>query len=222
MKLKLTQQNNISILDILEEVSLQNVSVLRAGISKILQSGKNRIVLNLIDAKQLSMDILRELIKLNLIAMELKGSIVLVGQGDLVGQAIKSFSSPPSIKYFSSIEAAVRSFTEESSAVTAQAAPKFDPNDPNGELKQKLAQLEAENKSLKAKLEGRANAEELRKLRFENGVFQQQFTAMEEQLQLLIKERKKPFEMEGMTAKITQLETAMSEFLEKEGLLGKK
>lgn len=203
----------------MEDVSVQNVSVLRAGITKFLQSGKNKIILNLVDAKQLSMDVIREIVKLHMVAAELKGEIVLVGQGDMVKQAILSFSTPPPIRYFPTKEAAIGALSETASVAKTPGEPP-----PLGDnlaaLKHKLAKLEAENKSLKSKL-ATCDVTAARKLRFENGVFQQQVKALDEQLKFIAKDRKKPFEMESVQSKIIQLEEALASLLQKEGLVSK-
>lgn len=215
MRLRLNQEKDIAILDVLDDVSVQNVSVLRAGITKLLASGKHKIILNLIDAKQLAIEVIREIVKLHQVASELKGEIVLVGQGDMVKQGLKSFAAPPTIRYFSTREAALSALVEEKNK-TAEPATRIE--GPNSELRAHLEKLQAENKKLKEKI-GKNNVDEIRKLRFENGVFSQQATALENQLKALLKERKPKADMETVALKITQLETALTGFLEKEGLV---
>lgn len=212
MKLRLNQERDISILDVLEEVSVQNVSVLRAGVSKLLHSGKNKIILNLVDAKHLAMEVIKEIVSLHLIASELKGEILLVGQADMVRQAIKSFATPPPVRCFATKEAALGAFEQEKPRPVISDKP-----DPFAEYKAQIAKLEAENKSLKGKLEGR-NSDETKKLKQEHSQLQQHAKTLEEQLHALIKERKKPFQMDSLETKISQLETALAEALSKEGV----
>lgn len=214
MRLRLNQERDISLLDVLDDVSVQNVSVLRAGIAKLLSSGKHKIILNLVDAKQLAIEVIREIVKLHQIASELKGEIVLVGQGDMVKQAIKSFPTPPSIRYFSTREAALNALLGEHT----EEAPVARIEGPNSELRAHLEKLQTENKKLKEKI-AKNNVEEIRKLRFENGVFQQQSMAMEEQLKAIVKERKPAPDSEGTQTKINQIEKSLNEFLVKEGLV---
>ncbi len=215
MKLKLDQQNDIGILEIFEEVSKDNVTVLKAGVSKLFKSGKNKIILNLIEAKQLSMDVVQEIVNLHIVASELNGRIVMVGQGDLVKQVIQNYASPPPLKYYSTVDAALRSFVDEKSGTSQQPKEKIDPNDPIGSLKQLIAQLEQENKSLKGKIAS-LNLDEVKKLKFENGAYNKQLTIMEEQIKTLTKERKKPFELESLNIKIQQLEEALETFIANE------
>lgn len=203
----------------LEDVSVQNVSVLKAGVTKFLASGKNKIILNLVDAKQLAIDVILEIVKLHMVAAELKGEIVLVGQGDMVKQAIISLSTPLPVRYFPNKEAAIRALSEPIAAPVKEPEP-IASGDNLGALRAKLAKLETENKSLKSKL-ATCDVASARKLRYENGVFQTQIKAMEEQLRFLAKDRKKPYEMEAVQAKITQLEDALGSLLEKEGLVAK-
>jgi hypothetical protein len=218
MKLKLSAERDIAILDILEDVSLENVPVLRAGIAKLLSSGKNKIILNLVEAKVLALDVIKEIVKLHQIAAELKGNIVLVGQGAGIKEALRSFPTPPSIKSFSTREAALASFD-----ALAAAAPPPNPDSPASTeeiklLRNKRAKLDAINKSLKAKVANR-NVDEFRKLRFENAIFQQQLTMLEDELRFLQKDNKPPFELESTSAKIKQLEVALNDFLKKLGLI---
>ncbi len=218
MKLKLSNDKDVAILDVMEEVSAQNVSVLRAGIQKLLQSGRNKIIINLSEAQRLDIETIKDIIKLHMAAVELKGDIMLVGQGDLIRQAIKTFSAPPGIKFFEAREAAIAAMSESDTAVAAVDYSAG--GDPHGKLKQQVAKLEAENKALKAKVT-LAIADELRKLRFENGIFQTQLWALEEHLHVIRKERKKPYAMETVEAKMKILNEALIGFLKTEELLAK-
>src|SRR5262245_707314 len=104
MKLKLSAEGEVAILDVLEEVTLENITVLRAGITKLLNSGRQKIVLNLAEAKKLSVETVSEVLKLHQGAPELQNKVVLVGQGELVKQALKSLQPPTPVKYFSTRE----------------------------------------------------------------------------------------------------------------------
>jgi hypothetical protein len=220
----------VAILEVQENVSAENVSVLRAGITKLLKSGKNKIILNLVDAKQVSIEVIRDVIKLHLVAAELKGEIALCGYPDLVAQAVRGFASPPPVKFFVTKEQALASMT----GVTQMGAPiatgsqqidyaamVIDPSDPNAPMRAHLTKLENENKMLKAKV-ATLDKGELRKLRYENGVFQGMLSSLEEELKSLTKDRKKPTDIESIQTKLNQLENAMGEFLRGEGLLSKQ
>lgn len=95
MKLKLRAENDIQILNVSELDSSKNVDVLRAGITQIFKNGKNRIILELAEAKSVSAELLRELGRLKLLANELAGDIVLSGLDPETKQKIDNFSKPP-------------------------------------------------------------------------------------------------------------------------------
>lgn len=220
MKLKLANEKNIAILDILEDVSPQNVAVLRAGIVKLLQSGRDKIIINFAEAKGLDVAIITEILKLHLLATELRGSITMVGRGDLVVQAARALPSPAGIRHYPTKEQALAALAEAQAAQPAPVENYAVGDDANGKLKQKLAQLQAENKALKAKA-GTINGEEIRKLRFENGVFSQQAVALEEHIQAIRREKRKPFTLANVDAKVRILEDALSALLKEEGLIPK-
>ncbi|MEW6055636.1 MAG: STAS domain-containing protein [Bdellovibrionota bacterium] len=219
MRLKLSQEKNIAILDVLDDVDAHNADVLRAGIGKLLKSGKNRIIINLVGANRIQLNVIREIINLHLIATELNGQIVLVGQGEMVKQAIQSFANPPPIKYFSTREAALAALIEAGKSRTgvgiksAAAAKAGDP-------KTYLAKLEAENKSLKAKIASR-KADEISKLRKENRELERRINLLQAQQRHLSKEQRHGYEDEGIQKKIKLLETSLEGFLAQEGLLTK-
>ena len=226
MKLKLSSERDIAILDVLEEVSPENVAILRAGITKLLQSGKVKIVMNLSEAKNLKIDVVREVLKLGVLTAEQKGTLVLVGQGDAIQQAVRALGAASPVKVFLNREAAMAAFSQgaaggSQAAAAATKARLTAATGTNVDLKNQLNKLQAENTSLKEKLANR-NIDEVRRLRFENGIFQQQLEAMDEQLKSMLKEPKRPFVMESVQTKIQQLETALEVFLDKEGLMPKK
>ena len=65
MKLKLGTEKDVAILEVSEEVNTQNVTILRAGIMKLLNSGRNKIVINLTETQKLSIEVLKDVIKLH-------------------------------------------------------------------------------------------------------------------------------------------------------------
>jgi hypothetical protein len=131
MKLKLRAENDIQILTISELNSSKSVDVLRAGVTQLLRNGKNRIVLELTEAKSVPAELLRELGRLKLLANELAGDIVLSGLDPETKQKIDLFAKPPfaisflstaqAIKYFK--DSAAPEKTKPSAAATPAAAP---------------------------------------------------------------------------------------------------
>jgi hypothetical protein len=130
MKLKLRAENDIQILTISELNSSKSVDVLRAGATQLLRNGKNRIVLELTEAKSVPAELLRELGRLKLLANELAGDIVLSGLDPETKQKIDLFAKPPfaisflstaqAIKYFK--DSAAPEKTKPSAAATPAAA----------------------------------------------------------------------------------------------------
>ena len=62
----------------LVDLGNDGIAVLKAGLTKLLQNGKNRIIVHLFDCESLSSDVIRELAILDVFARELSGKIVLV------------------------------------------------------------------------------------------------------------------------------------------------
>ncbi|MBI3544926.1 MAG: hypothetical protein HY075_16765 [Deltaproteobacteria bacterium] len=217
MKLKLTKEKDVAILGVLEEVSPANVVVLRAGIANLLKSGRNKIVVNVAAAQSLQLEVIRELAKLHGLAGELGGEVMLVGQGELVSEAARAEPGSISIRFFPTVELALTAMAELGAAANADHAAG---GDPLGKLRAQLAKVEAEHKAVKAQVSRLDNADELRKLRYENGVFARQLAAVEEQLAQLKREHKTPFHAnEAAERRQLLLEKALAAFLKTEGLL---
>lgn len=155
MKLNLTTEKNITLLSIQGKVDSSQSHVLFAGIKKLLRDGKNKLILCIDPTIELESDHLREIIKLNLIASELAGEIVLFTKNLSILTRIKSFSSPSFLLCFSTKEEALQHFQPK---VTLLEEPLFkvkkeDLDDLS--LKERLQILEKENDSLYKQLENK-------------------------------------------------------------------
>ena len=97
MKLKLSAENNVDILTSSEEITSKDISVLKAGITRLFQNGKNKIVFELPTTAQttISEEVIRELGLLDNFARELSGRIVVVSANPNIMQRIQAFASPP-------------------------------------------------------------------------------------------------------------------------------
>ncbi len=204
MKLKLSQEKKVTTLEVTEDITFQNVSVLKAGVVKLLQTGKNRIILNLSGVQAVPMDVIQEIIKLHLTATELGGEIVLVGKGDLVKQAIVSFAKPPPIRYFSTPNAAMEALVETGDA----KLPKGTLASETELLKNEIKKLQTENESLRAKLQGK-KADDIKAIQKENAEIKKEMLRMEQEVTRLQKERKKPFDSASMQQRIDELEATL-------------
>ncbi|MBC7691945.1 MAG: hypothetical protein H7222_09255 [Methylotenera sp.] len=176
MKLELNREKDVTILCASGPISPENLKVLRAGINKLFLDGKNKIILELAEASTISSEVLRELAVLNLLASELSGKIVLAGVDPVTRSKIENFSKPPVVISYATRADAVASFAPPPPAElkvpspAAQATPATPTPAPGktsdavspekaqirqreitdlGALRKQIAQLEAENKTLK-------------------------------------------------------------------------
>ena len=112
MKLQLRSDKNIEFLKVEGEITPRDVQVIRAGLTKVLGAGKNRIIVELMNAEQVPPEALREIAKLDLLARELSGRILLTGVNPGLRAQIAQFAHPPVIPCFESSEEAVRYLVE--------------------------------------------------------------------------------------------------------------
>jgi hypothetical protein len=110
LKLSLRSLNGVEILTGSEEISSRVIQVLRAGITRLMKSGKNRIVFEVPSAEKLPPDVLREISQLDLLARELSGRVILAGNSPVLRQQIVRFAQPPIIECFDSVTAAIQYF----------------------------------------------------------------------------------------------------------------
>lgn len=171
MKLALEKFKDIHILKASGPITPENFAVLRAGIKKQFQDGKNKIILEIPDAQSFPSDILRDLAQMNLIASELSGQIVLAAIDASTRTKIEAFAKPPVVLCFETRERAIEFFyppekkedvavTPQASAASAVAAEpektvdqfkeeiKAQEINTLGVLRKTIADLEAQNKEL--------------------------------------------------------------------------
>lgn len=198
MKLSLRHEDGIAILDISGAVSEHELSVLKAGLTKLLQAGKNRIVLHFVDADQLVGEVLREIAILDLFARELSGRIIIAAENDVLKQSIKSFAKPPSIPVLAS---------------AAKAIEYFKLNDPTQEeseesLESLKEQLKEKDKAIKALEEQLrlVDKSQITTLRAENAEMKKRVSLLEKQVDDMVKERRDPMDVDGLLEKNLVLE----------------
>jgi anti-anti-sigma regulatory factor len=107
LKIKLESLKNIPVLSVTEEVTKRDVDVLRAGLIKILKTGKNKIILELPSNESLPSEVIRELASFDIMARELAGRLVLAGITPGLKTKIEVFAMPPVILTFENREKAV-------------------------------------------------------------------------------------------------------------------
>ncbi|HUP56332.1 MAG TPA: hypothetical protein VM598_02695 [Bdellovibrionota bacterium] len=122
MKLALADQDGVCVLTGSGEITEHDIQVLRAGLTKLFKSGKNRVVVDVPEADKLPPEMLRELSALDMLARELSGRIVLASIKPGLRDQIAKFAKPPIIDCVESREAAVKKLLAKGAEV-ADAAP---------------------------------------------------------------------------------------------------
>jgi len=200
MKLNLRHEDSVAILEVSGAVDSHNLNVLKAGITKLLQDGKNRIVLYMLDATELQGDVIRDLAIIDVYARELAGKIILVSPSKELKESVKLFAKPPVVPILSSLEQALDFFKK--------AGPQGEDEEESGELKVQLEAKIKEIQSLEARLK-RLDPSEIQNLRALNAQLKTKVTFLEEQIEQVLKERRNPSDAEGFLEKITALEESV-------------
>ncbi|MDR3606139.1 MAG: hypothetical protein P4M08_02030 [Oligoflexia bacterium] len=153
MKLALSSEKNAEILSVTGPIVAHDVNVLRAGIQKILKTGKNKIVLELVQSESVPAEVLRTIASIDLIARELSGRIVLAGITPGLRTRIDAFAQPPTILCFETRAQAIEFLTappkpevgpEESKPAESELKLQADFSN----LRERVAELERRNKLL--------------------------------------------------------------------------
>lgn len=199
MKLNLRQEENVAILDVEGGIDVHNFAVLKAGLSKLLGHGKNRIVLHIPDAGEIAGEVLRELAILDVFARELSGKLVLASESSTLKAQVMSFAKPPIVAILPSVAKAVEYLRDLDTLEGDEA----------GESMEELhRQLEASGKRIAA-LEAQvqqANPAELQKLRGENADLHRRVKLLEAQVGDFAEKRRAPTDAEGFVEKFAALE----------------
>jgi anti-anti-sigma regulatory factor len=197
MKLALRQVDGVSILDVSGPVDLASFQVLKAGISKLMRDGKNRIVLQITDADQIPSEVMRELAIVDLFARELSGKIILASANEKLKENVRAFAKPPVIPILSTVELCLEYFknlTDEEEGGESSA-----------EQKKALDAKEKEITALNARLK-QLDPAEIQKVRSEKAELQMKVTLLESQVAEFIKHQRDPGDVAGFLEKITFLE----------------
>ena len=87
MKLKLENQDTIAVISVSEEVLSPHIAILKAGISKLIQTGKKNILLDLTSANHNNPEITKDILSLEQFTSQLNGKLVIVSSIAAVGHA---------------------------------------------------------------------------------------------------------------------------------------
>ncbi|RYZ95989.1 MAG: anti-sigma factor antagonist [Proteobacteria bacterium] len=201
MKVQLSNEGAVAILGVTGEIDMHSFEVLKAGISKLFRSGKNRIVLNLEDATEISGEALRELAILDVFARELSGKIVLSATSPELKESVRLFSKPPVIPIVSTVAQALEVFTRLSDAANA------DPETLGAWMKR----AETAEAALLAAQDALAqhNPKALAELRADAETLRTKITVLESQVEALTLETRRPVSDEGFLEKIAALEDSV-------------
>lgn len=200
MKLALRQEDTVSVLEVSGNVDAKNFAILKAGITKLLRDGKNRIVLSFLDASELESEVIRDLAIIDVYARELSGKIILVSANPDLKESVRLFAKPPVVPILGSIDQAIDYFkksqpgVEEEEEVTA--------------LKQQLQEKDQMIQSLESRIQLQG-PKEAADLRAKNAELMGKLRLLEEQVALLTKEKRRPMDEEGFLEKILSLEDAV-------------
>lgn len=200
MKIALRQEDAVSILEISGAVDAHNFQVLKAGLTKILQAGKNRIALNFTDTQELEGDVIHEIAVLDVFARELGGKIIIVAGNPELKESIRVLSKPPVIPLVSSVEQAVEFFKKSEPVEEVEA----DPAALRAEIETKAKTIEALEARLKL-----LDPTELNALRATNSELKLKLSLVEAQLDELLREKRTPVDAEGFLEKIAALEDSV-------------
>jgi anti-anti-sigma factor len=198
MKISLGQQDGIAVLEVKGAIDIRNLQVLKAGLSKLLRDGRNRIILNLEDSDTLDSDVIREIAILNVFARELAGQILITSTNETLKENILNFSKPPVVPFLPTIALAVEYFQK-------QKPETEDSPEDAAELRKKLELKEKEVEALLAKIK-MLDPSELQRARSATVEAQARADLLKAQLEKLLLERRAPVDASGFIAKIDALE----------------
>ncbi|RZA07415.1 MAG: anti-sigma factor antagonist [Proteobacteria bacterium] len=201
MKIQLSYDGAAAILGVTGEIDMHNFEVLKAGISKLFRSGKNRIILNLEDATEISGEALRELAILDVFARELSGKIVLSATNPELKESVRLFSKPPVIPIVSTVAQGLEVFSRLSDAEHA------DPETLGAWMK-RAETAEAALNGAQEEL-ARLNPKALADLQAEAALLRTKISVLESQVEALTFETRQPVSAEGFLEKISALEESV-------------
>lgn len=203
MKIALRREDGIAILDVSGGVDLQSFQVLKAGLSKLLRDGHNRIALNFPEGSGLPSDVIRELAILDVFARELAGQIVLVSINKEVRDSVVLFSKPPVIPIVDTLADAQEFFRR-------LGAPAEDAEEEAAALRQALDARDKEIKALEARIK-LLDPKVVTQLRAQNAELQLKTKELEAQVERLSLDKRKPTDTAGLMEKIEALEASLEQ-----------
>ncbi len=208
MKLSLGVTQGFTVLKVDAAVSTHEFQVLKAGITKLMRDGKDRIVLDLSPQQDMEESMIRELGLLNFTARELSGEIVLVATSKVLLQKIDNFANPKPIAIYSKVEEAVEHLVRKSKVASELAGA------PAGAAPEEIQKLQAEITELKKQLKDKEGGE-LAQVKKQNAELVAQNRQLMEQVEAMFLKRVEPPNAASYQEKVTVLEEKVEELLKK-------
>lgn len=204
LKLKLTEEGGIHILQLNGELDSQAYDVLKAGVIKLFRDGKNKMILDFKEAVVPDSAIFKDLGNLNSIARELAGEIILIhlSQGDKI--KVESLAKPALIQCYETKEAALQILKK----VKAD-------KEESDKLRKPLAAGVIPPVGVPAAAPSAGSPEELRKLKKELASVKAHALAIKEGFEHLIASRRIPDSIAVLEEKMRSFEEGNLELLNK-------
>ncbi len=206
MKIQLRNQDGIEVLELEGSIDAHDMQVLKAGITKLLRAGKNRIILSFADSIALiTGDILREIAILDLFAKELAGAVVLATSNEKLTQVILNYTKPSVLSAFPEVKLAVSFFKN----AKEESLKPFDSKVANEQLAAKDTEISALKNQLKL-----LDPREVADLRKKNAELLKQNGMLEEELAASLKVRRAPPTVAAYEQKVNLLEGSLARLTE--------
>lgn len=199
------------------------MAIVKAGITKFFQNGKNKILLDLTGAKGLPDEIVREIALLDLMARELAGRIVILTTDANIKSKIEHFATPPVVPVVATREQAWAAFTpktevdgKSTAQVQAQAETKAATAGPSSTV------TTAEGKDLYKEQIKQREVTELGPLRKQVSDLENENKLIKEQLTTLLIARRNIADTKALQEKIQSLEQQLAELVAQAAPAAKK
>lgn len=198
MMLKLDSKEGVTILVVQSSITSRHLPILKAGLTKLIKSGKLSIVLDLMGLKETDLPTeadRKEILSYRQYAQSLGGQLLVASP--IVG-----------IGHATTLEAAVKTFGTLLANLQAKE-------------KQLLAEYEALKKrkeTLDDKLQSLVG-DDIKTLRRENSVLKKSVKALEDQVTHYFKIRSNPMDLASVKTKLATVQATLKSVLEQEGVL---
>lgn len=197
MKLRLENKGALTVLTVTEDLDEKQLSVLKAGLLKMLRTDTTLIVLDLIGLGEASSEVLKELLEQKKVASQFMAQLFVVSQ-------------IPGIGDFRTRDEAFAYILIPTNFLSAL----------DRRMEFRLKSLTAERKDLEKRLSGvRGNTNEINHLRKEHSDLKYLENFLEEEVKKLFLRRQPLDENPQLTAKTEVLDRTLTTALEMEGLL---